>query len=128
MTQIAQILQLFRDYPGLQLTGSRYFGTETPQSDWDFFIGESEVADSPLPYHFSKVEDNDYGGDPVVSYILYSSLLNCHVQVILDEYVNLKERAQFLIQNTGALYEVKNKYYAKAIWQAVLLALQQQLR
>ena len=115
------IIRLVRDFPGLYLTGSRYFGTDTPQSDWDFFISESEATN--LPLHFSEVKGSEYNGDPVVTYILYSEILNCHIQVIPDDLIEKKKRAQEFIYRTSALCGVKDKYHAKAIWRAVLGAL-----
>jgi len=50
-------------------------------------------------------------------------MLNCHIQVIPDNLIEKKKRAQEIIYRTSALCGVKDKHHAKAIWRAVLGAL-----
>ena len=105
------------------LTGSRFFGNNTPESDWDFFVEESKDLRFWLATYEFLQEGFDYGiecedregkgrfavpeehrTDPCISEVwVYSGLRSStlekiHIQVIKSEMMWLKIAAQYIIK------------------------------
>lgn len=77
------------------LTGSRYFGTSTPGSDWDFFVEDTPDVIAFLEgIGFELQTDKEYSHDRVT--VNTYRLQNVEVQLVSD--VGLKKRAQFLLK------------------------------
>jgi len=119
-TNTVELIQLVRDFPGLVLTGSRFFGTDGPNSDWDFMIQESE--DLLLPVGFSEVYQSHYSlSDPSVAQVFYSNHLNCHIQIIREDWWEAKLEAQCILRNNDSLLGL-SKEQAKRVWSSMLQA------
>ena len=116
-----RIVDLVRAVPELQLTGSRYFGTATYGSDWDFFLPQSKQH--KLPYNFTVEFDNNYDTDTLVLSVFKSKFHNAHVQVIPDDVLAVKVAAQAILRATGALLGA-SKPQSRVIWNAVVQALE----
>ena len=116
-----QLITLVRDIPELVLTGSRYFGTSNNSSDWDFMLPETLRYKLPISFHM--VDEPQYTQkDPLIVGVLYNFDMNCHIQLVKAEYMELKIEAQKILQETNALTGT-DKSFHKFIWRAVTEAL-----
>jgi len=96
-----------------RLTGSRFFDTCHQNSDWDFFVSESEPGLGDFLGRFFVREDNEkerwspsiYIGDPTISTIWTNANWpanpneRVHVQVIKRELFHIKAAAQRIIKD-----------------------------
>ena len=116
------------------LTGSRFFGTHTESSDYDFFVAVSSVTFK----HMSQMNDLGFqpegpgtpyssNPDPSISMIMrYSGgLIQVHIQIIKDDWFGSKIRAQHKIET---LYKLlpddmgrKSKDELKALWSSTIV-------
>jgi len=117
---IQLILDLVRDLPQLELTGSRYFNTATQSSDWDFML-DCEFEEK-IPVDFVKVSEPSYDGDPLICGVYFSALRDTHIQLLNSYDMPLKRKAQEILYESGALCGV-SKQQARRIWNAVIRAL-----
>jgi len=105
------------------LTGSRFFGTHTEESDFDFFAQyETSVVTSLQHVGFSP--ETDSGAVPVYASVEQDTVAvlaldNCHVQLVRD--INKKLTVQKLLRQNFYLVEdfLTDKKQAKAIWSLV---------
>lgn len=102
------------------LTGSRYFGRATEDSDWDFFAQSSPSLVEWLDQHgFILLNKQMYDDDNT------AMVFRCHnVDVQLQKNATLKCRVQEYLFETGLLtvysrelrHDSARKSYAKRIW------------
>jgi len=100
------------------LTGSRFFGGARADSDWDFF-----VADTNNPYlrqdltamGFEKRSLTDYG-DFLTTDVYHHRRASVHIQVVED--VNLKIHIQNVIKRWGLFVNLP-KQSQQCIWNAL---------
>ena len=84
----------------LHITGSRYFGGVHAQSDWDFFVEDTEIV---------RLYLSGRGFKPTIGEGVYADTLTndvwgdgiSHIQLVSD--ADHKEAAQRAIKTTGAL-------------------------
>lgn len=95
-------------------TGSRYFGTATATSDWDFFVQEcSEIQKSLIAIGFCRVK-NKYTDKNTVCVYQHASA-NVHVQVVKD--AALKARIQLAIKENKCFFLLTgSKPQNRATW------------
>jgi len=134
------LVQIIRDSPiEFRLTGSRFFKTETPKSDWDFFVCDYEPGlENFLKTYFIQSRDSttgitsNYEGDPTVATVWINKLRDStnqenevHIQVIKKDMFHVKTTAQRIIKDNnllckkGALEPKSTKKVNKSIWMAV---------
>ena len=114
------VVELVQAITTLVLTGSRYFGTSGPLSDWDFMLESGK--EYLLPSDFELVREPRYTEvDHTVTSVYKSYLRNVHIQVVPN--LQLKIRAQELLKETGALIGVP-KEFQKYVWKTVVMALE----
>lgn len=97
--QIIELLE--RSSFTFHLTGSRFFGTARPHSDWDFFTQQSpEVEDFLEDHAFTRVNEMEenaltraYQGDVNIARVYEKD--DVQVQAVKD--VRLKEVAQMIL-------------------------------
>lgn len=92
------------------LTGSRYLGTETPESDWDFFVEDSQELRSTLVKHFFVVDETSYPEDP--TFVIVYKKDNVHVQVLQ----NAKVKAWVQYKMAGLMRTTTSKDYRAGLW------------
>jgi len=87
----------------LYLTGSRFFGTATKGSDWDFMLQDEEnlTHESFLKEMGFKPEDGGRYPDLLTTEVWWCDELRAHVQIVKD--VRVKLLAQEAIKRTNAL-------------------------
>lgn len=64
------------------LTGSRYFGTSHEESDWDFFIQESEDLIDDLRANGFSCCSETYAHDPIMTAVYGHE--NVHIQIVIS--------------------------------------------
>ena len=104
------------------LTGSRFFGTETPNSDWDFFVQHQDAVETRLK-GMGFVTENlaIYESFGLVT-ILRHNLSDIHIQIVTNAHE--RQRVQESIRKHLTVPQIKNlfvtKSQAKGIWSAML--------
>lgn len=102
------------------LTGSRYFGTATPNSDWDFFVlDENPLVRFLNESGFTYVSGHTYSDSNTAAVWKKD---NVHVQVV--ESVRLKLQAQAIIKSFNLLK--RDKAFNRLIWNAVFSCLREE--
>jgi hypothetical protein len=109
------------------LTGSRFFGYDKPESDWDFFVdsealyGASGLINWLEHNGFYKESSRDYNGETSgITQIWKHGIAPVHVQIVED--ANLKASVQDILNSN---YKVRSqlgrlsKEGRKALWNAV---------
>ena len=102
------------------LTGSRFFGTCRPESDWDFFTDNGEAIQQYLvSYGFKRLETSSYVDSSIVEVLRHPD----GVDVQLVEDAGLKAAAQQILAGMlaflprDAFVDGKKR---KEIWDAAL--------
>jgi len=99
------------------LTGSRFFGTEHQNSDFDFFVSESAPGLGDFLGRFFVRADNEtdkwspsvYVGDPTIATIWTNANWptnpndRIHIQVIKHQLFHIKEAAQKIIKDRNLI-------------------------
>ena len=113
------VIQAFRESEfSFYLTGSRFFGNHTTDSDWDFFTKNALSVRRFLVDYGFKEESSSYR-DRVVAVVYKHIKLPIHVQLVHD--VNKKILAQHLIKGMGIpLLDISNKDKRRDIWNRAL--------
>jgi hypothetical protein len=75
------------------LTGSRYFGTQREDSDWDFFVDYSAELITWLEDNSFTLDSTSYKEDPVMCMVYKKE--NVHIQVVHS--AKMKEWIQHLL-------------------------------
>jgi len=102
------------------LTGSRYFGTSNPLSDWDFFAEETPQMKKFLidlgflpdhAAHDERVLRNHYGlyQSDIQPNILIYGLHQVHIQLVTEKYLEEKLEAQKFLLEQGIIKEIWEK-------------------
>lgn len=96
------------------LTGSRYFGTDTPESDWDFFVQDTPANRLALmQYGFSIIANSHYL-DCNTCFVYGKNKI--HVQLVHD--VALKRKAQLLLSRTPIeVSKKKDRSVVRMTWE-----------
>ncbi len=102
------------------LTGSRFFGTQQQNSDWDFFVQKTISIDNDLSGMGFKREEKPSYIDPICDTV-WKHPDGIHVQVVDDG--RLKETAQLIIQNNNLLRFALSKTESALVWKAVITTL-----
>ena len=105
-------------------TGSRYFGTSTDDSDWDFFADDTIDTRRWLTDHgficlSFYADNNEYNIDPFCNAVYRQG----KVDVQLVNNLDLKIKAQDLIKNKINVNWLRNKTIARVVWFSALSAL-----
>jgi len=101
-----RILRLLEYTTNLVITGSRYFGVETPESTYDFFIEARKMNGLGLYDRFISLgfetldSPSNYDKDPSNLYVLqYRGTFTVDIQVIRSEWFERKLEARMLIKD-----------------------------
>ena len=100
-----------------RLTGSRYFGTHRPDSDWDFFAQDSPIAraallkDGFVRLRVPKLPIAESGN---VAAVFWNERKSVHVQLLRDPRVQARIQAAMKRWGFGAL--LCDKRFAAALW------------
>ena len=101
------------------ITGSRYFNTNTPQSDWDFFVEKNEDVEEFLIDQGFFVDNQASYSDSSIYKVYTNPNDRVQVQVIFD--VELKVLAQTVIKRKNLI--TTDKEINRHIWEATISAL-----
>lgn len=123
------VVKMIESEHNFHLTGSRFFGNSTNQSDWDFFIQDSPQVRNWLVANNFKINKNSkyYSDDSCVDvyrYYITDYKIDAHwidVQIVND--VSLKIKAQDLIKLTVPPNALENKAFARIVWRLALESL-----
>ncbi len=118
-TYPTSVLGLMNSQFSFYLTGSRYFNTNTPQSDWDFFVEKNEDVEEFLIDQGFFIDNQASYSDSSVYKVYINPNDNVQVQVIFD--AKLKVLAQTVIKRKNLI--TTNKEINRYIWEATILTL-----
>jgi hypothetical protein len=110
----------------LYLTGSRFFNTEGPQSDWDFFVENTEKIESILKeLEFEALEKYDgYAYDLNTAKIFRRKFpKGDQIDIQLAKNVQLRIDAQKLIKESQIPLHKMNRGQAQKLWNLVYRSL-----
>ena len=93
------------------VTGSRFFGLQTPESDWDFFTEDTGLVRQFLIRSGFKMNETSYSYDKSIKAVFEKD--NVHVQLIDD--VLKKIKIQNKLFSTFRLLK-PNKVQARWLW------------
>jgi hypothetical protein len=102
------------------LTGSRYFGDYNSESDWDFFVEESDAAVDFLNSNGFVIDAEHTYSDPTVLKVYRRKGrlgMSVDIQVIAPHMFETKKLAQACIFNTAAYRSCNNKEKKKFLWE-----------
>ena len=111
------------------LTGSRFFGYDTAESDWDFFVdshalyGASGLVNWLHANGFYKESNRDYSGATGITEIWKHGYTPVHIQIVEDAQLKADVQSA-LISDTQLVIQMGNltKESRKALWNAALAA------
>lgn len=118
-TYPSAVVALMNSQFSFYITGSRYFKTNTPQSDWDFFVEKNEGVEEFLTRQGFFVDNQMSYSDPSISRVYTNPNDNVQVQVVFD--VELKLLAQTVIKRKDLI--TTNKEINRHIWKATISTL-----
>ena len=142
------ILQL-QNHPTYKfyLTGSRYFNTSSPLSDWDFFVEDNPPVIRTFLLSMGFRRDlgsinNNYQpseiigvGPSVQPQVMLFKLKHIHIQVVPPEHLQEKIAAQQFLFDNGIIKDIATKYpedQRKALnhsaWDTAVLVVRKQLK
>lgn len=113
-------MQKMMDSPiDFYLTGSRYFGTNTASSDWDFY---TPINTGTIIFLDALGFVNDtkyYDADKVMKH----HIENIHVQLVsnLEEKHRKQKKISELLETFPSIgkYFMQNKYLARLLWRSI---------
>lgn len=95
------------------LTGSRYFGSTTSTSDWDFFVADTPEVTNWLTNNGFSLVEGAYNNDPNITTVYAKD--DYHIQLVAD--VKNKLYSQIAIAEFLSSAGLKpNKALLKALW------------
>ena len=114
---ISLVEEIRRSPIAFHLTGSRFFGTEHQNSDFDFFVKDSEPGLGDFLGRFFVRADNEtdrwspsiYVGDPTIATIWTNANWptnpndRVHIQIIKHNLFHIKEAAQRIIKDRNLI-------------------------
>jgi len=118
MVPVISLLEEIKRSPiNFRLTGSRFFDTCHQNSDWDFFVEDSESRLGDFLGRFFVRADNEterwspsiYLCDPTIATVWTNKVWstnpndNIHIQVIKHELFHIKETAQRIIKDRNLI-------------------------
>ena len=104
------------------LTGSRFFNTYDHDSDYDFFVKDSEDVRTFISQLQFRHVSSGYDPDSSISDVAqWKSRI--HVQLVKPEFFETKIKAQDLIRRERLLDDAHTKREQLAIWRSVMTAL-----
>jgi len=106
------VLALMNSQFSFYITGSRYFKTNTLQSDWDFFVEKNEEVEEFLIDQGFFLDSQASYSDPSIYKVYINPNDNVQVQVIFD--VELKRLAQMVIKRKNLI--TTDKEINRYIW------------
>ena len=92
------------------LTGSRYFGNQSADSDWDFFVQDKADLQQDLERAGFKCDEETYPGDPMFTSVWKKD--NVHVQVVI--HAGMKQKIQERL--IPFMKTIKDKDQRKKLW------------
>lgn len=93
------------------LTGSRFFGTHTEESDWDFFVQYSQEVEPALINAGFKLETESYATDP--NFVKVYKRENVHIQIVRDARHKLRVQHNLI----PIMLQIKpTKEQARTLW------------
>lgn len=103
------------------LTGSRYFGNYTAQSDWDFFVEYGgDLIVKLRSIGFEQVSDSTYS-DSGLMFLFQKQDQGTVVQIQIVRDVRIKRMAQYILNNRlKTKYMTATKEERGTLWSAVL--------
>lgn len=106
----------FEFYP----TGSRHLGGARQDSDWDFFVEDSNEVRSYLEeIGFTQIFHNRYADDPqIVSLFRFSWSTTSYIDVQVVQDSSKKWLIQQVLDETGALRNV-TRSQARIVWRTM---------
>lgn len=121
-----KLFQLEESHHTFYLTGSRYFRTHRQDSDYDFFAQDTPALRSFLdsagfrPHNPLDDEWMDtYSLDPNIAHVMRWKFGFPHIDVQLVKDLELKRRAQGMIDALGLLRREIPKDEARRIWRSI---------
>lgn len=136
-TQLDQELaNLESMYTQFYLTGSRFFRNERPDSDYDFFVADSEAIRKLLRKNgYKQLSWYSYEGGPLDDNcaVVYRKIVNSqgtnagpwdatyytHIDIQLQKDVKKKIAAQDALKKSGILLFQRNKTTVHMLWTLV---------
>jgi hypothetical protein len=97
------------------LTGSRFFGTDTEESDWDFFTQDLPGTRTELHHAGFKLDSESYPND--TNFVAVYAKDNVHVQLVPD--VRMKKCVQEQIRSLPKLWKL-DKEECQQLWYIAL--------
>jgi hypothetical protein len=128
MNTTPEILSKLEQSPfNFTLTGSRFFGGENDNSDYDFFVQKHEnkqLTDFLTSLGFTQTYRR-YSDSVTMSNWVWNrkGQTQIHVQIVRD--ANLKRQAQTILAKSVNMRMITDKAIRAYIWNAVIMALQQ---
>ncbi len=101
------------------ITGSRYFKTNTPHSDWDFFVEKNEEVEIFLKDQGFFIDNQMSYSDSSIYTVYINPNDNVQVQVVFD--MELKMLAQTVIKRKNLI--TTNKEINRYVWEATISTL-----
>jgi hypothetical protein len=121
-TELATLFVLHDSDFLFYLTGSRFFETTHPNSDWDFFVANSDEVITFLQHNgFILDESPEYEDCTIVQvYRHVQDVQDVHVQLIDSDNIVLKCCAQSIIYNHNIFDGTVDKLTRRKIWSMVM--------
>lgn len=127
--RLMTVLHYLQFTPGFYLTGSRFFGTDHDESDYDFFMKEDLMVMSILRcLGFSQDWNSGYSdSDPSVRAVLCfeEGPIKIHVQMIKSSFFDKKMKAQEKIRELFIALPIRMRQMSKAdmsiIWRRYIM-------
>jgi hypothetical protein len=112
------LMQMERDVIyRFHLTGSRYFGTHTKDSDYDFFIENDDGLETWLKDHGFNLISKPYVNANTI--VVYRHPMGIDVQIVLDADRHFK--VQKALDETGVMGLLKDKSVISRLWKTLLI-------
>lgn len=93
------------------LTGSRYFGTHTEKSDWDFFVERNPGLEEWLQQNGFHVESVSYDKDPVITQVWKKDEVHIQVVICAKAKMQVQRRLEWIF-----VRHKPSKDEAKLLW------------
>ena len=129
--ELTQKLEFITDYTDMYLTGSRFFGTETEKSDWDFIVkipmafNSYKITDLVKSLGFKKQEMKEYKDLLIADvYTLEEGDMKIDLQFLVgDHNVETKLKVQSFMKKHYKDFEpiMAQKELRSTFWNALII-------
>lgn len=129
--ELTQKLEFITDYTDMYLTGSRFFGTETEKSDWDFIVkipiasNSYKITDLVKSLGFKKQEMKEYKDLLIADvYTLEEGDMKIDLQFLVgDHNVETKLKVQSFMEKHYKDFEpiMAQKELRSTFWNALIM-------